>query len=155
MSRSINSDKSWGSTDEEYFDEFNDNNSFSTNSSKDQRRISSDEVPGGVVTTHSVSAVIRPESKLPRTDPLQFVKISNNELSKKVRKIKMTISCQICQIKFLTNRQTINLIFDIFSTKKSCIRNFNLVKKGEKIFQFIKFNLIFLHEIKFSFSTSN
>lgn len=129
MSRSINSDKSWGSTDEEYFDEFNDNNSFSTNSSKDQRRISSDEVPGGVVTTHSVSAVIRPESKLPRTDPLQFVKISNNELSKKVRKI-ITISCQICQIQFFTNRQTINLILDIFyifSTKKSCIRNFNLV----------------------------
>ena len=112
MSRSINSDKSWGSTDEEYFDEFNDNNSFSTNSSKDQRRISSDEVPGGVVTTHSVSAVIRPESKLPRTDPLQFVKISNNELSKKVRKIKMTIK---------SFHNVFNLHSKKCSTKMSCM----------------------------------
>lgn len=40
--------------------------------------------PIGCITTHSVSAVIRPERKMPPIDPLQFVKIQKNELSKKV-----------------------------------------------------------------------
>jgi len=39
----------------------------------------------GLVTTHSSSAVITPGSKQPKIDPLQFVKITSNELCKKVR----------------------------------------------------------------------
>ncbi|XP_075677286.1 uncharacterized protein LOC113792499 isoform X2 [Dermatophagoides pteronyssinus] len=38
--------------------------------------------PIGCITTHRVSAVIRPEIKIPPIDPLQFVKIQKNELSK-------------------------------------------------------------------------
>lgn len=41
------------------------------------------ELPGGVITTHCVSTVIRPGSKVTH-DPLQFVKIQSAELSKKV-----------------------------------------------------------------------
>jgi len=87
MSRSINSDKSWNSTDEEFDDCDNSSTSNSIN-----RRISGDDIPGGCITTHSVSSVIRPGSKMPRNDPLQFVKIQNNELSKKVSHQKVFIS---------------------------------------------------------------
>ena len=80
MSRSINSDKSWNSTDEEY--EECDNSS--PNDSSIGRRISGEDIPGACITTHSVSSVIRPGCKMPKVDPLQFVKIKNNDLSKKV-----------------------------------------------------------------------
>lgn len=66
------------SEDEEY-----DEDGQSLNSSPN-RRLNGDDLPGGVITTHSVSAVIRPGSKKPPNDPLQFVKIQNNELCKKV-----------------------------------------------------------------------
>lgn len=79
MSRSINSDKSWNSTDEEFDDC---DNSSTANSMS--RRISGDDIPGGCITTHSVSSVIRPGCKMPRNDPLQFVKIVKNDLCKKV-----------------------------------------------------------------------
>ena len=60
-----------------------DNSSSSSHASRSQSG-SSLQPPIGCITTHSVSAVIRPEKKMPPIDPLQFVKIQKNELSKKV-----------------------------------------------------------------------
>ncbi|KAH9425933.1 LIM domain only protein 7 [Dermatophagoides pteronyssinus] len=53
----------------------NNNNNSNSNSHLQQP-------PIGCITTHRVSAVIRPEIKIPPIDPLQFVKIQKNELSK-------------------------------------------------------------------------
>lgn len=47
-------------------------------------QISDLELPGGVITTHCVSSVIKPGSKHKPDDPLKFVKIQSAELSKKV-----------------------------------------------------------------------
>ena len=55
--------------------------------------------PGGVITTHCVSSVIKP-GRNKSQDPLQFVKIESTELCKKVSDIflsfsdRPSISCQ-------------------------------------------------------------
>nr|XP_046918839.1 putative uncharacterized protein DDB_G0277255 isoform X2 [Dermatophagoides farinae] len=64
-----------------------DSDNSSTNSSlngSSNRQNSNSHLPPpiGCITTHRVSAVIRPEIKIPPIDPLQFVKIQKNELSK-------------------------------------------------------------------------
>lgn len=66
-----------------------DSDNSSTNSSlngSSNRQNSNSHLPPpiGCITTHRVSAVIRPEIKIPPIDPLQFVKIQKNELSKTV-----------------------------------------------------------------------
>lgn len=47
---------------------------------------SNSHLPGpiGCITTNRVSAVIRPERKMPPIDPLQFVKVKKNDLCIKV-----------------------------------------------------------------------
>uniref|UniRef100_T1K9A4 LIM zinc-binding domain-containing protein n=1 Tax=Tetranychus urticae TaxID=32264 RepID=T1K9A4_TETUR len=57
------------------------------------------ELPGGVITTHCVSSVIRPGSKVTH-DPLQFVKIQSAELSKKaVEQIRLAEEVKITKDK--------------------------------------------------------
>lgn len=76
-----------------------DNSSSSSHASRSQSG-SSLQPPIGCITTHSVSAVIRPEKKMPPIDPLQFVKIQKNELSKKaVEQIKLAEKVKITKEK--------------------------------------------------------
>ena len=69
---------------ESYEDSVDSDNSSSSSHASASRSASNSQPPIGCITTHSVSAVIRPEKKMPPIDPLQFVKIQKNELSKKV-----------------------------------------------------------------------
>ncbi|RWS27228.1 hypothetical protein B4U80_00452 [Leptotrombidium deliense] len=57
------------------------------------------DIPGGVITTHCVSSVIKPGSKQ-NHDPLQFVKIQSNELSRKaVEQIRLAEEVKITKEK--------------------------------------------------------
>ncbi|XP_074597424.1 uncharacterized protein LOC141852180 isoform X2 [Brevipalpus obovatus] len=57
------------------------------------------DLPGGVITTHCVSTVVRPGSKQTH-DPLQFVKIQSTELSKKaVEQIRLAEEVKITKEK--------------------------------------------------------
>lgn len=69
---------------ESFEDSVDSDNSSSSSQASRSQSCSSLKPPIGCITTHSVSAVIRPEKKIPPMDPLQFVKIQKNELSKKV-----------------------------------------------------------------------
>uniref|UniRef100_T1L6E7 DUF4757 domain-containing protein n=1 Tax=Tetranychus urticae TaxID=32264 RepID=T1L6E7_TETUR len=57
------------------------------------------DLPGGVITTHCVSTVVRPGSKQ-NHDPLQFVKIQSTELSQKaVEQIRLAEAVKITKEK--------------------------------------------------------
>ncbi|CAG2164748.1 unnamed protein product [Oppiella nova] len=93
MSDSVNSDSD---SDSIKYEEECDNSSPNSSS----QRIAADDIPGACITTHSVSSVIRPGCKMPRNDPLMFVKIHNNDLSKKaVEQIKLAEEVKITKEK--------------------------------------------------------
>lgn len=84
----------------ESFEDSVDSDNSSTSSSSARQSANNQTPPIGCITTHSVSAVIRPEKKMPPIDPLQFVKIQKNELSKKaVEQIKLAEEVKITKEK--------------------------------------------------------